>query len=497
MSASTVSITANPAARRRPVLVSEKKGASIELLATDGANPLSNTATAGTGGAADDKVAGGIGRDMSHHSIRGEVVLERSSRDPLQIKKTVANSTISPRRSRKAITKPEKPRWATILSVVTKNIVLLMVLLGLVQMIRKLALKSGDGAVGNQMGFSEVEGRIAEVEAFLKTTTKMIQVQVEVVDRKIENEVGGLRREVDHKIEAKTADLESGLKVLQDKEEDLERSLSELTAVDWLSKQEFDRIYDELKKAKSGEIDERFANLDDIRAYAREVVEMEIEKHAADGLGRVDYALASGGAMVVKHSEPFTGRTSNWFSRNARNGVHSNANKMLKPSFGEPGQCFPLKGSSGFVQIRLRTAIVPEAITLEHVAKSVAYDRSSAPKACRVSGWFQGDDVAASAANAEKMFLLAEFTYDLEKSNAQTFNVVETTGSGLVDMIRLDFSSNHGSPSHTCIYRVRVHGHEPYSVSMMATQSPVDISLRFSESYTYRALNSNLSLSTL
>ncbi|KAL0557116.1 hypothetical protein IC582_005634 [Cucumis melo] len=470
MSASTVSITANPATRRRPVLASEKKGASFELLATDGVNPLSNTATLGTGGAADDKVAGGNGRDMSHHSIRGEVVLERSSRDPIQIKKAVANSTISPRRSRKVVMKPEKPRWVTIVSVLTKNGVLLLVLLGLAQMVRKLALKSGEGEVGNQMGFSEVEGRIAEVEALLKTTSKMLQVQVEVVDRKIENEVGGLRREVNKKIEEKTADLDSGLKKLENKGEELERSLSELKAGDWLSKQEFDKIYEELKKAKNGEFDERFANLDEIRASAREMIEREIQKHAADGLGRVDYAVASGGAMVVKHSDPYRGRTSNWFSKNVRNGVHSDADKLLKPSFGEPGQCFALKGSSGFVQIKLRAAIVPEAITLEHVAKSVAFDRSSAPKDCRVSGWFQGDD-PNSAINAEKMFLLAKFTYDLEKSNAQTFDVADTTGSGLVDMIRLDFSSNHGGPSYTCIYRVRVHGHEPHSVSMMAIQS--------------------------
>lgn len=110
------------------------------------------------------------------------------------------------------------------------------------------------------------------------------------------------------------------------------------------------------------------------------------------------------------------------------------------------------------------------ATQLTFLEQSVAFDRSSAPKDCRVSGWFQGND-ANSAIDAEKMFLLAEFTYDLEKSNAQTFDVVESTGSSLVDMIRLDFSSNHGSLSHTCIYRVRVHGHEPYSVSMMATQS--------------------------
>ncbi|KAG2291575.1 hypothetical protein Bca52824_038244 [Brassica carinata] len=34
------------------------------------------------------------------------------------------------------------------------------------------------------------------------------------------------------------------------------------------------------------------------------------------------------------------------------------------------GSCFALKGSSGYVQIRLRGPIVPEAFTLEHVAKS-------------------------------------------------------------------------------------------------------------------------------
>ena len=48
---------------------------------------------------------------------------------------------------------------------------------------------------------------------------------------------------------------------------------------------------------------------------------------------------------------------------------HLLSENMLKASFGEPNQCFPLKGDSGFVQIRLRTTIIPEAITLEHVDK--------------------------------------------------------------------------------------------------------------------------------
>ncbi|XP_068344739.1 SUN domain-containing protein 1-like [Pyrus communis] len=453
MSASTVSITANPATtRRRPVVAVDKKSSNIELVS---AEPQTHKA--------DDAATNS--KDLSHHSIRGEPGLDRSA----QPKKTGPNSTISPpssRRSRKTLAADPKPRWVTVLRIFSKNFILLVLILGLFQIVRRLALGSG---VGVPMAFTDLEGRIAEVEAFMKTTTKMVQVQVEVVDRKIESEVGGLRKEMEKKIEDKGVALESELKKLEAKGEGLERSVGDLRSVEWLSKQEFEKVYEDLKKkVKSSEDGGLGATLDDIRAYARNVVEKEIEKHAADGLGRVDYALATGGASIVKHSEPYlVGKGSNWFSKSTKNGVHGDADRMLRPSFGEPGHCFPLKGTSGFVQIKLRTKIIPEAITLEHVAKSVAYDRSSAPKDCRISGWLQGGD------NPEvytEMFRLAEFTYDLEKSNAQTFTIMDSAVSGLIDTVRLDFTSNHGSPSHTCIYRLRVHGHEPDVLSMMAMQ---------------------------
>ncbi|GKV39697.1 hypothetical protein SLEP1_g47428 [Rubroshorea leprosula] len=459
MSASTVSITANPAARRRPVLANEKKS-NIEMVP---AEPTLSGAIVGA-----DKATAGQSKDLSHHSIRGE-----ATRDLLQAKKPALahNSTVSPRRTRKASSKTEKPRWLTVLSIFTKNLVLLLVMAGLVQMIWRLVLRSGESSMlGTNMGLSEIESRIAEVESFVKTTAKMIQVQVDVVDRRIDSEVGGLRRDLNNKIEDQRSILQNALENLQDKSKELENFMNELKNVNWLTKEEFERIYEELKNSKgeSGE-NENNLSLDGMKAYAREILEKEIEKHAADGLGRVDYALASGGAMVVSHSEPYlAGKRSNWFLIGSRNVVRDDANKMLKPSFGEPGQCFPLKGSSGFVQIKLRTTIIPEAVTLEHVAKSVAYDRSSAPKYCRVSGWLQGHE--DTAVDARKMYLLAEFTYDLEKSNAQTFNVLSSADTGVIDTVRLDFTSNHGSPTHTCIYRFRVHGYEPGSVSMMTMQ---------------------------
>lgn len=70
------------------------------------------------------------------------------------------------------------------------------------------------------------------------------------------------------------------------------------------------------------------------------------------------------------------------------------------------------------------------------------------------------------------MSLLTEFTYDLEKSNAQTFNVLDSAAAtGIINTVRLDVVSNHGNLAYTCIYRFRVHGHEPDPESLLAMQS--------------------------
>jgi len=95
--------------------------------------------------------------------------------------------------------------------------------------------------------------------------------------------------------------------------------------------------------------------------------------------------------------------------------------------------------------------------------QDVAYDRSTAPKDCRVSGWYDETPGETQSGHAAKMTALAEFTYDLDKNNIQTFDVT-APDVGMINMIRLDFTSNHGSSLLTCIYRLRVHGHEPVSI---------------------------------
>lgn len=452
MSASTVSITASPRTiRRTPVLSGEKKSNFDFPPSESHANAAIGESSAGTN------------KDL----IRAEAAGERSNTydvGPVTRKSgstaTGTNTTTTQRRTRKSQgNKIDRGKWKTVVRVFAKQFGALLLLVGLIQLIRKLTLKdsslsSSNFPIETEMVLSELESRISAVDGLVNTTTKMMQVQVEFLDKKMDSESRALRQTID----STSSVLHSELKKVESKTERLQVSVDELNAKPLVSREELERVYEELKKGKVGDSD---VNIDKLRAYARDIVEKEIGKHVADGLGRVDYALASGGAFVMGHSDPFlVGNGRNWFGTSRRR-VHSKAVKMLTPSFGEPGQCFPLKGSNGYVLVRLRAPIIPEAVTLEHVSKAVAYDRSSAPKDCRVSGWLGDIDM-----ETETMPLLTEFSYDLDRSNAQTFDIADSAHSGLVNTVRLDFNSNHGSSSHTCIYRFRVHGRELDSVSV-------------------------------
>lgn len=365
MSASTVSITANPSAASRRRHVEKKSTDAIDFVS----EPNNFT---GAVSPASDKV-----------TVPGDALLRAeapvTARDAVvQVRKPLPSTTAATRRAstataRKPSAKVVKPWWMTVISVFTKNLLLLSVLLGLVQIVRQLILKNG-ATPGVDLVPGDFMGNMEKVEEFMRSTAKsmkMLQVQVDVLDRKIGDEIDNVKKEVGEKIEGKGVELEAKLKELDGRTVNLESFMGDLRGKmeDWLSKEELTGFIEELEKTKNGDA----ATLDEVRVFAKEVVEREIEKHAADGIGRVDYALATAGGVVLKHSEPLAAggllSGSGWGSLTNRNKVFSDAEKMLLPSFGEPGQCFPLKGSSGFVQIKLRTAIIPEAVTLEHVAK--------------------------------------------------------------------------------------------------------------------------------
>ncbi|KAL6626427.1 hypothetical protein ACP70R_030153 [Stipagrostis hirtigluma subsp. patula] len=364
-----------------------------------------------------------------------------------------AASAPQARRKRPHSSSP-RPRWQTALSVAAKNAVLLAVLLYLGGLAWRWAHPPPPPAP-DRAALEGYAARVAEVEGSLARSLRMVQLQLEAIDRKIDGEVGAARAELLALLEEKRVALEGQLGRLEAKADELGDALGGLKSMDFLRKEELEKFWDDVKDSL-GSGSQNEVDLNQVRAIAREITMREIEKHAADGIGRVDYAVASGGGRVVHHSDVFEakrGRILGFFG-----GEKADPQKMLQPSFGEPGQCFAMQGSSGFVEIKLKTGIIPEAVTLEHVSKDVAYDRSTAPKDCRVSGWYE--ETPGETQSTARMAVLTEFTYDLDKSNVQTFDVT-APDVGVINMVRLDFTSNHGSSLLTCIYRLRVHGHEP------------------------------------
>ncbi|CAA0817847.1 Protein SAD1/UNC-84 domain protein 1 [Striga hermonthica] len=434
MSASTASITAN----QRPITRRRAAEQSISAMGSD----FAAAAVVTESEKREDRLTAGN---------TGAVVLRDATRAQTQI----PTRKVAPSR------KQARARWLSVIRILTRILALMVVSLGFVQMSRWVVMNSGGDVKDIAAISGDFEGKLSEMEKFVKTTMKAMQIQFHVVDQKLEDGISTVRKDLDKKIEQKGDELDLVLKALGARNDVFEKFMDEYGSKSLLSKEEFGDFFEKFKSARGSAGDFNEVSLDDVKNYAREIVEKEIQRHASDGLGMMDFASASGGAKVVRHSEPYgavgLGTSSSWFMN--RNRVSAEAEKMIKPSFGEPGHCFPLKGQNGFVEIRLRTAIIPEAVTLEHVHKSVAYDRSSAPKHCRVSGWMQGEYSSHMEVHSSKMILLAEFVYDLEKSNAQTFNVTAAT-SNPVDTIRFDVTSNQGSASYTCIYRLRVHGRE-------------------------------------
>ena len=116
---STSIASSDPTVRRRPVVL--EKRPNIELLAGDaGVSPVTE-ATANT-----------------------------------------ANIPTEYSCTRKVVSKPKRPRWLTLVSIFSKILILLIVILGLVQTIRKLALKSMDSSEGSLVVVPDFVRRIDE-----------------------------------------------------------------------------------------------------------------------------------------------------------------------------------------------------------------------------------------------------------------------------------------------------------------------------------------------
>ena len=204
----------------------------------------------------------------------------------------------------------------------------------------------------------------------------------------------------------------------------------------------------------------------------REDLQAEMEKFAADRTGRADWALYWAGGRVIDHSALWA-RPSDLYTRALSlskelpplaggvltlalgTKVHSRASQWLLEPTAQgsevPGHCLALRGSTGFVDVRLRARVRVDAVSIEHIPHAIAYDTSSAPREVELTGW-QLDGRQPSG----EMRDFGRHVYSIGKRDPpiQVFDVQPRE----VDVLRLQLLSNHGHQDYTCIYRLRVHG---------------------------------------
>ncbi|KAI0706632.1 hypothetical protein C8Q76DRAFT_630304, partial [Earliella scabrosa] len=210
-------------------------------------------------------------------------------------------------------------------------------------------------------------------------------------------------------------------------------------------------------------------------------LERSVQLHLhLDSVGAADYASASAGAFVVDAlTSPTYTRHLKKTSPHYYDGLWLKSPVLaLLPEL-QPGYCWAMAGSSGTLGVTLAQMIEPRAFTIDHIAKPLSLQYTSAPKNGQVWGILQdphdfngplitspASDVIAGLARANPYYRrtfthLANFTYDVHALRpVQTFQVFDTVSAQKVRVqtVVFKFTNNWGHEAYTCVYRVRAHG---------------------------------------
>ena len=226
----------------------------------------------------------------------------------------------------------------------------------------------------------------------------------------------------------------------------------------------------------------------DVTELIGHLVDTAMARHSKDTIAKADFALHSGGAVVIPSLTSDTHEIK-------PHGVRQHVIGYLTGhgyALGRPpitalhhethvGHCWPFQGDQGQLGVTLSRVIQVEEITIDHVARDVAWDMSSAPRKLEVWGLVEGASNFAKMAawdaartkdgqeipvqprslpQSVRYVRIAQFEYDINASNAvQTFPVDEDVRAAGMDfgIVVLRVLSNWGQ-SFTCLYRFRVHG---------------------------------------
>ena len=226
----------------------------------------------------------------------------------------------------------------------------------------------------------------------------------------------------------------------------------------------------------------------DVTALIGHLVDTAMSRHSKDTIAKADFALHSGGAMVIPSL------TSNTHEIKPQ-GVRQQVVGYLTGhgyALGRPpitalhhethvGHCWPFEGDQGQLGVTLSRVVRIEEVSIDHVARDVAWDLSSAPRKmelwglvegasnwAKVAAWDEarakaGEEIPAqpgSLPSSARYVRIAEFEYDIEApQEVQTFAVDEEVRERGMDfgIVVLRVLGNWGQ-QFTCLYRFRVHG---------------------------------------
>ncbi|XP_005900092.2 sperm-associated antigen 4 protein isoform X1 [Bos mutus] len=187
-------------------------------------------------------------------------------------------------------------------------------------------------------------------------------------------------------------------------------------------------------------------------ANSERVAQLVFQRLSEDFVRKPDYALSSVGASIdlEKTSQDYEdANTAYFWNRFSFWNYARPPTVILEPDV-FPGNCWAFEGDQGQVVIRLPGRVQLSDITLQHPPPTVAHTRgaNSAPRDFAVYG-LQVD--------GETEVFLGKFTFDVEKSEIQTFHL-QNDPPAAFPKVKIQILSNWGHPRFTCLYRVRAHG---------------------------------------
>eukprot|EP00467_Chlorarachnion_reptans_P018827 CAMPEP_0114510942 /NCGR_PEP_ID=MMETSP0109-20121206/14080_1 /TAXON_ID=29199 /ORGANISM="Chlorarachnion reptans, Strain CCCM449" /LENGTH=619 /DNA_ID=CAMNT_0001690331 /DNA_START=247 /DNA_END=2106 /DNA_ORIENTATION=+ len=171
-------------------------------------------------------------------------------------------------------------------------------------------------------------------------------------------------------------------------------------------------------------------------------IDSMIDLHAADFVGKIDYAAGLWRAEIVHPVQ--------WWWEKRR----SQSPKSMITPVRElvPGDCWPMKGSKGHVTVRLEKRVKVTGVSIQHISRSIAPDYNNTLKKYRVWGKLKDVD------DSHVLMLEEEYKPTKEASfEVPTIQESQLKHPEWYDTITLEILSNQGGEV-TCVYRFRVHG---------------------------------------